>query len=397
MTTRFTLPRDLYFGSGSIEKLAEIESKKAVIVTGQSSMRKYGFLNSAIGYLETGGTKVDVIDNVEPDPTIQTILDGAKKMQEFQPDLIVAIGGGSALDAAKAMWVFYEHPELTFDDLLKPFNLPNLRQKAKIVCIPSTSGTSSEVTAFTIITDKETGVKYPIVDFEIVPDIAILDSDLTATMSKELIAYTGMDALTHAIEALVSNSCNDFTEPLAMNAVRMIYKYLYQAHNGDKLAQAKVHYAQCQAGMAFSNSYLGIIHSIAHKVGKAFDGVHIPHGCLNSICLPQVMRFNSKVETTALMYAEIARIVDLKGDTTKEKVDALIKSIEECNKDLDIPSSLKEFDNGAISEEAFLSKVEEISEIALTDPCTITNPRRPSKEEFVELLKCCYYGNPCQI
>lgn len=206
-----------------------------------------------------------------------------------------------------------------------------------------------------------------------------------------------MDALTHAIEALVSNSCNDFTEPLAMNSVRMLYKYLYKAHNGDRLAQAKVHYAQCQAGMAFSNSYLGIIHSIAHKVGTAFDGIHIPHGCLNSICLPQVIRFNSKIEEAFLKYAEIARVVDLKGDTKEERIESLINSIVDCNSDLDIPASLKEFDNGVITEEAFLSKVEEIAEAALSDPCTITNPRRPSKEEMIALLKCCYYGNPCEI
>lgn len=397
MTTRFTLPRDLYFGSGSIEKLADIKGKRALIVLGKESMRKFGFLHSATGYLESAGFKVDTFEGVEPDPTIQTVLNGAEAMKKFEPDVIVAMGGGSVIDAAKAMWVFYENPDLTFDDLLKPFELPKLREKAILVAIPSTSGTSSEVTAFTIVTDNEKGIKYPIVDFEIVPDIAILDSDLTATMSRDLIAFTGMDALTHAIEALVSNSCNDFSEPLAMNAVRLIYLYLYQAHNGDRLAQAKVHYAQYQAGMAFSNSYLGINHSIAHKVGTAFDGINIPHGCLNAICLPQVIRFNAKLEQTAFVYAQIARVVGLKGDTNEELVEALIKSVEDCNKDLGIVSNLQVWNDSIIPEEEFLAKVETIAENAIEDPCTLTNPRRPSKDEMVKLIKCCFYGDPCNI
>lgn len=390
--TRFTLPRNLYFGSGAMENLAKLKATKAVIVLGKQSMRKFGFLDRAIGYLESANIEVAIIEDVEPDPSIETVFAGAKTMQDFQPDLIVAMGGGSVIDAAKAMWIFYENPECSLEDVLTPNSVPKLREKATLVAIPSTAGTSSEVTTFTILTDKSTGIKHPIVDYSLTPDMAILDPDLVYTMSKELVAYTGMDALTHAIEALASTDNNDFTEPLAINSIRMIYKYLYAAHNGDRLAQSKMLYAQYQAGMAFSNSYLGIIHSIAHKLGTAFEGLNIPHGCLNAICLPHVIRFNSKVEVTALMYAEIARIVGLKCETTEVAVENLIKSIQDCNNDLDIPSSLQEFGENSIPESEFLEKLDAIATQSLADPCTLTNPRRPSHQEMQEILKSCFYG-----
>ncbi|MGN1339611.1 MAG: iron-containing alcohol dehydrogenase, partial [Oscillospiraceae bacterium] len=250
---RFTLPRDIYHGKGALENLKGLKGKKAVIVVGGGSMKRFGFLDRAEAYLKEAGMEVMIIDGVEPDPSVTTVMNGAAKMLEFNPDWIVAMGGGSPIDAAKAMWIKYEYPECTFEDMCKIFGIPELRKKAHFCAIPSTSGTATEVTAFSIITDYDKGIKYPIADFEITPDVAIVDSDLAETMPQKLTAHTGMDAMTHAVEAYVSTANCDYTDPLAIHAIEMIQADLVDSYNGDMAARARMHNAQCLAGMAFSN------------------------------------------------------------------------------------------------------------------------------------------------
>ena len=260
---RFTLPRDLYHGKGALEELKHFEGKKAVVCVGGGSMKRFGFLDRAVGYLKEAGMEVELIEGIESDPSVETVMKGAQKMIEFQPDWIIAMGGGSPIDAAKAMWIKYEYPDVTFEDMCKVFGLPKLRQKAHFCAISSTSGTATEVTAFSIITDYQKGIKYPIADFEITPDVAIVDPDLAETMPKKLVAHTGMDAMTHAIEAYVSTANCDFTDPLAIHAIEMIMKDLIPSYNGDMTARDNMHNAQCLAGMAFSNALLGIVPSTA--------------------------------------------------------------------------------------------------------------------------------------
>ena len=291
---RFTLPRDVYHGKGCLSELKNLKGKKAVLVVGGGSMKRQGFLDKAVNYLKEGGMEVKLIEGVEPDPSVETVMKGAKVMQEFEPDWIVAMGGGSPIDAAKAMWVFYEYPDETFENIITPFSFPELRQKAKFAAIPSTSGTATEVTAFSVITNYQTGVKYPLADFNITPDVAIVDPDLVMGLPVKQVAYTGMDALTHAIEAYVSTLNCPFTDPLALQAIEMVLDYLPASYKCDMVAREQMHYAQCLAGMAFSNALLGIVHSMAHKTGAAFSTGHIPHGCANAIYLPYVIKYNAK-------------------------------------------------------------------------------------------------------
>lgn len=395
---RFTLPRDLYHGKGTLEALKELPGKKAIICVGGGSMKRNGFLDKAVGYLKEAGMEVELFEGIEPDPSVETVMRGAEVMAKFEPDWIVAMGGGSPIDAAKAMWIKYEYPETTFEDMCKVFGLPKLRTKAHFCAIPSTSGTATEVTAFSIITDYEKGIKYPIADFEITPDVAIVDSDLAETMPAKLAAHTGMDAMTHAIEAYVSTANCDYTDPLALWAIKMINESLVKSFNGDMAARAPMHNAQCLAGMAFSNALLGIVHSMAHKTGAVFQGGHIIHGAANAMYLPKVIRFNSKDAEAKKRYAEIADFIHLGGNTEDEKVDLLIQFLRGMNDALKIPQAIKNYgEGGVIAEESmvpeaeFLEKVEEIAANALTDACTGSNPRQPSKEEMVKLLKCCYY------
>lgn len=381
---RFTLPRDIYFGKGSLEQLKNLRGKKAVLVLGGGSMKKFGFVDKALDYLKEAGIETKLIEGVEPDPSVDTVLKGAEVMRDFEPDWIIAMGGGSPIDAAKAMWIFYEHPEVKFEDITKPFSLPELRNKAKFLAIPSTSGTATEVTAFSVITDYKTEIKYPLADFNITPDVAIVDSELAETMPAKLTAYTGMDALTHAIEAYVATLHSVFSDPLALKAVSMIKDYLYKSYEGDMAAREQMHSAQCLAGMAFSNALLGICHSMAHKTGAVF---HIPHGCANAIYLPYVIKFNAK--ECADRYAEIAKSAGLAGTTEDELVNSLIELVKDFNKKMSIPSTLKEY---GIAEDEFNAKVELISERAIEDACTGSNPREISKEEMVKLFKCVYTG-----
>lgn len=395
---RFTLPRDLYHGTGSLEILKTLTGKKAIVVVGGGSMKRFGFLDKAVAYLKEAGMEVELFEGVEPDPSVETVMKGAEAMRKFQPDWIVAMGGGSPIDAAKAMWVFYEYPDTTFEEIITPFSFPTLRTKAKFCAIPSTSGTATEVTAFSVITDYHKGIKYPLADFNITPDVAIVDPELAETMPKKLVAHTGMDAMTHAIEAYVSTLHCNYTDPLALHAIKMIHNNLKKSYDGDMEARAAMHDAQCLAGMAFSNALLGIVHSMAHKTGAAYTGDHIIHGCANAMYLPKVIKYNSKNEEAANRYAEIASFIGLSGATTEEKVDSLIAELRSMNDQLDIPQGIKNYgksgvkaDTSIIDEKEFLEKLPEVAKNAIADACTGSNPRQPSQEEMEKLLKACYY------
>lgn len=383
---RFTLPRDMYYGKGSLEQLKHLKGKKAVLVLGGGSMKRFGFVDKALEYLKEAGIETRLFENVEPDPSVETVMKGASMMREFGPDLIIAMGGGSPIDAAKAMWVFYEYPDTDFEEIIQPFSFPELRQKAIFIAIPSTSGTATEVTAFSVITDYASGIKYPLADFNITPDIAIVDPDLAETMPAKLTAHTGMDALTHAIEAYVSTLNSPFTDPLAIKAIQMVFKYLPASYEGNMDAREQMHYAQCMAGQAFSNALLGIVHSMAHKTGAAFSTGHIPHGCANAIYLPYVIKFNAA--SAGSRYADIARSVGITG-TDEECVNALCKMIDEYNEKLNIPKTLKEF---GINEDEFKEKAARIAELAVGDACTGSNPREITAEQMEKLLTCTYYG-----
>ncbi|MBU5438703.1 iron-containing alcohol dehydrogenase [Tissierella sp. MSJ-40] len=387
---RFTLPRDLYFGKGAIDELKNLKGyKKAIIVTGGSSMKKYGFLDRVEKILKDINLDVEIFDGVEPDPSVDTVMKGAEMFRKFEPDVIISIGGGSAIDAAKAMWVFYEHPEKTFDDIKDPFTIPKLRNKAIFVAIPSTSGTATEVTAFSVITDYTQKIKYPLADYEITPDIAILDSDIPQTMTPRLIAHTGMDALTHAIEAYVASNKSYFTDPLAKQAIELIYDNIIDSYNGNVEARGDMHIAQCLAGMAFSNALLGITHSLAHKIGAQYN---IPHGCCNAILLPYVIEFNSKVSLSR--YAGLACMLGLPGKTEKQLTHSLIESIVDLNIKLNIPLTLKD---AGVEKDTFKSTLDYIAENAVLDPCTASNPRETLKDDMKKILECAYNGKQVVI
>jgi len=397
---RFTLPRDIYHGENALEALKTFKGKKAFVCVGGGSMKRFGFLDRVVQYLQEAGMEVKLFEGIESDPSVDTVMKGAKEMQDFGPDWIVAIGGGSPIDAAKAMWIKYEYPDCTFEDMCKVFGIPTLRNKAKFCAISSTSGTATEVTAFSIITDYEKGIKYPIADFEITPDVAIVDPALAQTMPKKLVAHTGMDALTHAIEAYVSTANCDYTDPLALHAIEMIRDDLVDSYNEDKKARNEMHNAQCLAGMAFSNALLGIVHSMAHKTGAVFGdlGAHIIHGAANAMYLPKVIAFNAKDETAKKRYAKIADVIGLSGHTDDEKVKALITYVRGLNDKLNIPHCIKNYgadsyptEQGFVPEKVFLERLHDIAVNAVADACTGSNPRQPSVEEMEKLLKCCYY------
>ena len=397
---RFTLPRDLYHGKGALEALKTFEGKRAMVCVGGGSMKRFGLLDRAVDYLKEAGMEVQLFEGIESDPSVETVMRGAKAMEEFQPDWIVAMGGGSPIDAAKAMWIKYEYPDITFEEMCKVFGMPKLRKKAHFCAISSTSGTATEVTAFAVITDYEKGIKYPLADFEITPDVAIVDPDLAETMPQQLVAHTGMDAMTHAIEAYVSTANCDFTDPLALYAIRMIQADLVDSYNGDMAKRDSMHNAQCLAGMAFSNALLGIVHSMAHKTGAAFAdyGAHLIHGAANAMYLPKVIAFNAKDETAAKRYAVIADVMKLGGETTEEKVKLLIDYLRGMNDKLNIPHCIKNYgkdsyptEQGFVPEDVVLERLHDIAVNAIADAGTGSNTRQPSVEEMEKLLKCCYY------
>ncbi len=397
---RFTLPRDVYHGKGALEELKNLEGKRAIICVGGGSMKRGGFLQKAEEYLKEAGFEVKLFEGIESDPSVDTVMRGAKVMEEFQPDWIVAMGGGSPIDAAKAMWIKYEYPDITFEDMCKVFALPKLRNKAKFCAISSTSGTATEVTAFSIITDYEKGTKYPIADFNITPDVAIVDPTLAETMPKKLVAHTGMDALTHAIEAYVSTAHDPYTDACAIHAIEMIQANLIKSYGGDMEARDAMHDAQCLAGMAFSNASLGIVHSMAHKTGAVFAdyGAHIIHGAANAMYLPKVIAYNAADPEAKKRYAVIADYMHLAGTTDDEKVASLIAEVRHMNDELNIPHCIKNYgpdsyptEQGFVPEEVFKERLAGIAERAIGDACTLTNPRKPTQEEMEKVLTACYY------
>ena len=374
----FRVPNDIVFGNGSLEYLSTLKGKKATLVTGGSSMEKFGFLDKAKEELEKAGMEVSIINGVEPNPSIETVIRGGKEMAEFNPDWIVAIGGGSALDAAKIMWVYYEYPDTNFQDLVE-FKFPKLRTKAKLIAIPSTSGTASEITAFSVITDTENHIKYPLVSNEMTPDIAILDGIIPSKMPPHITANTGMDVMTHAVEAYVSTNASCYTDPLAMEAICLTFKNLQAAYDdgNDLLAREKMHNASALAGMAFTNSSLGIVHSLAHKIGGEFG---ISHGLANAILLPYVVEYNA---------SETSKYKDIEE---RLKIESLSEELKKLNKNLGIESGFKEVTEVEIGEEKFKEVLDRMSKNALEDPCTATNPRKPSVDDLKEIYINAYYG-----
>ena len=406
----FKVPEKIYFEAGSIQYLEKMPNiSKAFIVTDES-MVKLGYVDKILYHLRKREQYVhsEIFAEVEPDPSFDTIKRGVKAIEAFKPDVIIAIGGGSAMDAAKGMWLFYEHPDadveglkLKFMDIRKrTYKFPKLGEKAKMVAIPTTSGTGSEVTSFAVITDKTQNKKYPLADYELTPDVAIIDPDLVMTLPKRITADTGMDVLTHAIEAYVSNMASDYTDGLAEKATELVFKNLLKAYeNGnDQKAREKMHNASCIAGMAFTNAFLGLNHSIAHKIGGEF---HVPHGRANAVLLPYVIRYNATKPTKFVSfpkyeyfiadekYAEIARKNGFKADTTEEGVTSLIEAIKILMQNLEMPTSFKEC---GIEEQEFLSRVDELADRAFEDQCTTANPRLPLVSEIKQILLDAYYG-----
>ena len=407
----FKVPEKIYFEAGSIgylEKMPDIS--RAFIVTDQS-MVKLGYVDKILYHLRNRKQYVhsEIFSDVEPDPSFDTINKGVAMMNEFKPDVIIAIGGGSPIDAAKGMWLFYEHPEadpeglkLKFMDIRKrTYKFPKLGTKAKMVAIPTTSGTGSEVTSFAVITDKKLNKKYPLADYELTPDVAIVDTDLVMTLPKSITADTGMDVLTHALEAYVSNMASDYTDGLAEKAVELVFNNLKNAYdNGnDRYSREKMHNASCIAGMAFTNAFLGVCHSMAHKIGAEF---HLPHGRINAILLPYVIKYNGVREPSKFVsfpkyeyyiadkkYANIARRLNLKASSDEEGVNSLIQAVKDLNESVGIQKSFK---NAGIDEQEFLAKVDILADRAFEDQCTTANPRLPLVEEIKDMLINSYYG-----
>ncbi|REK57759.1 MAG: butanol dehydrogenase [Geobacillus sp.] len=381
---RFTIPRDIYFGENALHVLKTLEGTKAALVIGGSSIKKNGNLDKIQRLLSEANIETKVIDGITTEPTTQMVKKGVRILNDFQPDWVIGIGGGSVMDAAKAMWLFYEHPELTFEEATRPFSLPRLRTKAKFVGIPTTSGSASEISNLSVITDAETGIKYPLADFELTPDMAIIDPIMVQSMPKHVTAYSGMDAITHSIEAYVAKPRTIFTDSLAIEAAQVLKENLLASYQGDAKAREQVHYAQAMAGMAFANAVLGNVHSLSHKSGPIFN---IPHGCANAIYLPYVIQFNRTVVEDR--YAAIAKRLGLHGENHKELVDSLIAWIRDLNGKMNIPNTLQEY---GVSEDMFNAHVDEMAANAVKDPCTSTNPRDTSVEEMKKLYVAAFYG-----
>ena len=407
----FKVPEKIYFEAGSIAYLEKMPNIQRAFIVTDEGMVKLGYIDKILYHLRKRHQYVhsEIFSDVESDPSFDTIKKGVEMMETFKPDVIIAIGGGSPIDAAKGMWLFYEHPDadieglkLKFMDIRKrTYKFPKLGEKCKMVAIPTTSGTGSEVTSFAVITDKKLNKKYPLADYELTPDVAIVDPDLVMSLPKSVTADTGMDVLTHALEAYVSNMASDFTDGLAEKAVQLVLENLENAYNDgtNKQAREKMHNSSTIAGMAFTNAFLGVNHSIAHKIGAEF---HLPHGRINAILLPYVIRYNSSRPSKFVSfpkyeyfiadkkYATIAKKAGLKADTVEEGINSLIERIKELNNNLNIPKSFKEAE---ISEDEFLSKVDMLADRAFEDQCTTANPRVPLVSEIKQILLDSYYGN----
>ena len=407
----FKVPEKIYFEAGSIGYLEKMPNISRAFIVTDESMVKFGYVDKILYYLRKRKEYVhsEIFADVESDPSFDTIKKGVEQMNSFKPDVIIAIGGGSPMDAAKGMWLFYEHPEadveglkLKFMDIRKrTYKFPKLGNKAKMVAIPTTSGTGSEVTSFAVITDKKLNKKYPLADYELTPDVAIVDPDLVMSLPKGITADTGMDVLTHAIEAYVSNMASDYTDGLAEKAAELVFKNIREAYNNgsNRVAREKMHNASTIAGMAFTNAFLGINHSLAHKIGGEF---HLPHGRINAILLPYVIKYNSQKPTKFVSfpkyeyfiadqkYADISRRMNFPAYTNEEGVWSLINEIKKLNIDLGIPATFRE---AGIDEKEFLDKVDMLADRAFEDQCTTANPRLPLVSELKQILLDSYYGN----
>lgn len=408
----FKVPPKIYFEEDSIQYLEKMEGISRAFIVTDPVMVQLGNVNKILHYLRKREQYChsEIYSDVESDPSVECIMRGVEAMRAFNPDVIIAIGGGSAIDAAKGMWLFYEHPETSFDGLRqrfldirkRAFKFPKLGAKTKLVAIPTTSGTGSEVTSFSVITDKKNGnIKYPLADYALTPDVAIIDPQFTRSMPKSIVADTGLDVLTHAIEAYVSVMASDYTDGLALQATEMVFHYLKASYNGDNLAREKMHNASCIAGMAFTNAFLGLNHSMAHKLGGEF---HIPHGRANAILLPYVIAYNATRPTKFAAfpkykeyiaderYAKLAWRCGLcnVGTETQTAVNSLIEAVRNLMKATDRPMTIRDC---GISEEEFLAKVDELSYKAFEDQCTTANPVYPLVSEIKELYLKAYYGN----
>ena len=407
----FKVPDKIYHEFGSIQYLEKMPDVNRVMIVTDRMMVELGYVEKLEYQLRKrrNPVMIDVFADVEPDPSVDTVLNGAEAMRRFKPDTIIALGGGSAMDAAKGMWLFYENPQADFNDLRlkfvdirkRVFKFPKLGRQAKLVCIPTTSGTGSEVTSFAVITDKVNNIKYPLADYELTPDIAIIDPTFVMTVPKSVTADTGMDVLTHAIEAYVSIMATDYTDALAMKAIQMVFEYLpisYKGGNSAEVLEAreKMHNASCIAGMAFANAFLGVNHSLAHKLGGEF---HIAHGRANAILLPHVIKYNATIPTKFTSfpkyksyvadkkYAEIARMLGLKAITVEEGVNSLIEAINNLMKELNVPMTVKDC---GIEEERYMAEIERLAVDAFDDQCTGANPRLPLITELVQIYKDIY-------
>ena len=409
----FRVPEKTYFKFGclpvALDELKDMGKKKAFIVT-DKFLFNFGYTNKITDVLEKNGIQFKIFSDVEPDPTLASAKAGAKEMIDFNPDVIIALGGGSAMDAAKIMWVMYEHPEVRFEDLAMRFmdirkrvyTFPTMGEKAMMVSIATSAGTGSEVTPFAVITDEKTGIKYPLADYALTPNMAIVDAELMMTSPKGLTACAGIDVLVHAMEAYVSIMASEFTNGLALEAIRLVFKYLPQAYSEGTTnvkAREKMAHASCMAGMAFSNAFLGVCHSMAHKLG-AFH--HLPHGMANSLLLNEVIRFNAsdapvkqaafaqyKYPNAAWRYARIADYLNLGGNTEAEKVELLIKAVEELQAKVEMPKSIRE---AGVDEASFYENLDEMVEQAFDDQCTGANPRYPLMSEIKEMYITAFNG-----
>lgn len=408
------LPQSIYFRRGAMATAMEDlkDKKRACIVTDSFLYNHTPYVHELMALLKERSIETEVFYEVEADPTLSVVRRGTRVLEAFKPDLIIAIGGGSPMDAAKMMWVMYEHPDVEFEELAMRFmdirkrvyKFPKMGEKAMMVAIPTTSGTGSEVTPFAVVTDDKTGQKYPLADYELTPHIAIVDANLIMDLPKGLTAAGGIDAVTHAIEAYVSVLANEYTDGQALQALQLLKTYLPRAYkNGrnDPIAREKVHNAATIAGIAFANSFLGVCHSMAHKIGAEF---HIPHGIANALLLTNTIRFNATnipTKQTAFSqydrpnalrrYGEIALFLGFHNTHTVDRVKAMLKWLDELKQELDIPLSIQEW---GIKEEAFLAKVDELAEKAFDDQCTGANPRYPLISELKNILLDSYYGRP---
>ena len=369
---------ELYHGLGSLEELKNIKGNKAVIVIGGSSVRKNGSLDRVENILKNSGFETAIFSGVESDPSVNTVRKGAALFTEFQPDWVIGLGGCSAIDAAKAMWALYEYPELSFEKMTEVGGIPPLRNKARFVAIPSTSGTGTEITALAVITDTEKGVKYPLVSYELLPDFSIVDGDLCKSMPKNVTANTGLDALTHCVEAYVSNIEDNYADAMAKGGIQLIFSNLVKAVNTpeDGVARQNMHDASCLGGYAFTNAWLGIVHSLAHQMGGVFG---VPHGCANAILLPNVIRYNAKATER---YNDLASLMHC-GTNAEDFAVAVEKLRAECG----VPASIKEY---GIDEETWMNAIPAMAEHAMADPCTGFNPRTTNVEDLAKIYKAIY-------